>query len=584
VPASPDASLLYRRIPALAALRHYSLEDARGDLAGGLSVAAIAVPQAMAYAMIAGLPPQYGLYTAIVMTTVGALLDSSKQLINGPTNAISIAVLGAVATVGNVDQRIQAVVLLAFMIGAIQIAISLARLGDLTRYVSHSVVVGFTVGASLLLMLDQLKNLLGQAAVGDVHDHFLIRFWHSLTAGGPVHIPTVSIGLGAIVVVLLLRGVKEALGWRLLPEFLITVVAAAVLTARLGLDQQGVRVVGEIPSGLPRPSLPDFDYQSVRLYASSALALALLGLLEAIAMAKSIAAVTRQKLDLNQQCLSEGVANVTGSFFSCMPGSGSLTRSAINQQAGARTQWAGVISAVAVALTMLVFAPYARYVPRSALAALLMLTALRMVNLKELRYHLRASRFDSVIVITTAVAAFAISIEFCVLIGVFMSFLLAVPRTGQIRLTEFVESDADHVRERLPEDQPAARILIFGLEGEMFFGSAVSLEHHYETMESRITPETRVLLLRMKRAHNPDAVGLAALDDFIRRVQARGIAVLLCGVRPALRRALERSGMLYQLQEDHVFLEQPIRQTSTQAAMRFARHLCDSESAVETPA
>ena len=202
------------------------------------------------------------------------------------------------------------------------------------------------------------------------------------------------------------------------------------------------------------PSLPHFDYQWIREYASSALAIALLGLLEAIAMAKAIAAVTRQKLDLNQQCLSEGLANMAGSFFSCMPGSGSLTRSAINQQAGARTQWAGVVSAAAVALIMLFFAPYARYIPRSALAGLLMLTAARMVNFKDLRYHVRASRFDAVIVAATAVSAFAISIEFCVLIGVIMSFLLAVPRAGHMLLTEFVDAGNDHVRERL-EDDPA---------------------------------------------------------------------------------------------------------------------------------
>ena len=204
-------------------------------------------------------------------------------------------------------------------------------------------------------------------------------------------------------------------------------------------------------------------------------------------MAKAIAAVTGQKLDMNQQCLSEGVANFTGSFFQCMPGSGSLTRSAINQQAGAQTQWSGVVSAVAVALIMLVFAPYARFIPRSALAGLLMLTAARMVNLRDLRYHVRASRFDAVIVAVTAVAAFAISIEFCVLIGVFMSFLLAVPRTGQ---------HAAHRVRRHRRRAPCAsgrptttvcgRILIFGLEGEMYFGSGVSLEQHLDTIEARV--------------------------------------------------------------------------------------------------
>src|SRR5687767_1055836 len=196
---------VYRYVPALDALRGYTASDARGDLVGGLSVAAVAVPQAMAYALIAGLPPEYGLYTAIVMTTVGALLDSSKQLINGPTNAISIALLGAIGMVPDQTVRIQLAILMAFLIGAMQIAISLARLGDLTRYVSHSVIVGFTAGASLLLVLDQTKNLLGQQAVGGAHDHFLARFWLSLTAGGAVHGATVLGGLASLGFVMLLR-------------------------------------------------------------------------------------------------------------------------------------------------------------------------------------------------------------------------------------------------------------------------------------------------------------------------------------------------------------------------------------------
>jgi SulP family sulfate permease len=574
--ASDSAGLraLYRYIPALDSLRRYNVQDARGDLAGGLSVAAVAVPQAMAYALIVGLPAEIGLYTAIVMTAVGALFDSSRQLINGPTNAISIALLGAVGAVADPGQRMQLAVLMAFLIGSIQLAISLAKLGDLTRYVSHSVIVGFTAGASLLLVLDQFKNLLGQRAVGDVHDHFLLRFWHSLTEGGDVHGPTLLVGLASIALVLLLRVFKRKLDWPLFPEFLVVIVVMAAVTATWRLDLQGVRVVGQIPAKLPDPSLPRFDYQWIREYASAALAIGLLGLLEAIAMAKAIAAVTRQKLDLNQQCLSEGLANLAGSFFSCMPGSGSLTRSAINQQAGARTQWSGVISAVAVALIVVLLAPFARYIPRSALAGLLMLTAARMVNLKELKYHVRASRFDAVIVTTTAISAFAISIEFCVLIGVFMSFLLAVPRTGNMLLTEFVEAGDDHVRERLEEDRLPASVLVFGLEGELFFGSSVSLEQHLETIEARVTTETRVVVMRMKRVRNPDAVGLALVSGLVERLHSRGVRVLLCGVRSELRASLERSGLLARLHADHVFLERPVRQTSTQEAMRFARQLC----------
>jgi SulP family sulfate permease len=307
----------------------------------------------------------------------------------------------------------------------------------------------------------------------------------------------------------------------------------------------------------------------MRDFATGALAIAVLGLLEAIAMAKAIAAQTGQKLDMNQQCLSEGLANFTGSFFQCFPGSGSLTRSAINQQAGAATQWSGVWSAAAVALIMLVFAPYARFIPRAALAGILMISAWKMVDWRALSYHWRTTRFDAAIVAATAFSAVAISIEFCVLIGVFMSFLLTVPRAGRMLLTEFAVTPDGRVHERLPEDERCDRILIFGLEGEMFFGATAALEQHFAEIEARATDATEFVVLRVKRARNPDAVGVTLLEGFLDRMEARGIRVLLCGVRREFHEKLERSGLTERLR-DELFLEQPVRQTATLAAIRHA--------------
>src|SRR5262245_45902478 len=436
----------------------------------------------MAYAMVAGLPAEYGLYTAIVMTAVGALFDSSRQLINGPTNAISIALLSVIATVP-LEQKPQAAVLLAFLVGAIQLGITVLRLGATSRYISHSVIVGFTAGAGTLLVLDQIKNLFGLKAMGESHDHFLYRLWLTLSGGGGIHPETAAIGLGAIALVIVLRWIKRRLGLLLLPDLLLVVIGMAAVVFAFDLDARGVTVVGQIPAQLPALQAPALAAEEILDLAGGALAIALLGLLEAIAMAKAIAAVTGQKLDMNQQCLSEGLANLSGSFFQCMPGSGSLTRSAINQQAGAVTQWSGVASAGAVALIMLAFAPYARFIPRAALAGILMVSAWKMVNWGALFYHLRATRFDAAIVAATAFAAVFISIEFCVLIGVTMSFLLAVPRAGRMLLTEFVLTKDGEVHERLPDDDPCDHILIFGLEGEMFFGATAALEQHLAAIE-----------------------------------------------------------------------------------------------------
>jgi sulfate permease, SulP family len=567
-----NASTWYSyRIPAFDALGKYSLREGKADLVAGFTVATVAVPQAMAYAVLAGLPPAYGLYTAIVMTAVGALFDSSRQLINGPTNVISVAVGASIAGYATDQERIQAAVLIAFLVGALQLGITFLRLGDLTRYISHSVVVGFTLGAGSLLFFDQIRNLFAWKQRGDVHDQFLVRIWQTWSQADTPHVKTTLIGLGSIALVVLFRWLKKKANAPLFPELITVVALLAAVTAWLGLDKQGVAVIGTVPTSLPPFAVPKLDYAQVRELSSSAFAIATLGLLEAIAMAKGIAAVTGQRLDISQQCLSEGLANMAGSFFNCFPGSGSLTRSAINQQAGAATQWSGVVSAVAVAGTVLVFAPYARFIPKAALAGILIVTSVRMVDWKALRFHLRATPFDRIIVLSTAVSAVAISVEFCVLIGVFLSFVLAVPRAGRMRVTEFVVSKDDGlIHERLPDDDCEPTVLVFGLEGELFFGSNTALERHLDQIEERIDSSTKFLILRVKRLHNPDAVGLSQLVEAVHSFRSRGVQVLLCGVRMDLYEALERTGMLEKLGRETLFLEQAVRQTSTLQAIRHA--------------
>jgi len=571
------------RVPALESLRTYSLPAFRNDLLAGLTVAAVAVPQAMAYAMVAGLDPRYGLYTAIVMTAVGAVLDSSKQLINGPTNAISIALFSVLAGVPE-DGKVAAAIQLTLLVGLIQTGITLLRLGDLTRYISHSVIVGFTAGAGLLLVLDQLKNLLGIPGQGDVHDHFLKRLVLTLGAADQLNGDAALIGLGSIAFVLGLRWFKLRLGWLLLPEFLIAVGLSALLVWAFGLDGRGVPVVGQIPQALPTFALPEVHLSGVREMANSALAIGVLGLLEAVAMAKAIAAVTGQKLDINQQCLSEGVANLAGSFFQCMPGSGSLTRSAINQQAGAVTQWSGVISAGAVAVIVLGFGDLARYIPRAALAGILIVSAWRMVDRHRLLYHWRATRFDKGIVLATAFSAIAISVEFCILIGVLMSFVLYVRRAAQLHMVEMTVTPERVLRERVAADPRCGRIQIYSMEGELFFGSAPDLERHLERIEKSASDGVRVVVLRIKRVRNPDAVCIHFIDAFLARMNQRGLPVLLCGVRPEMVKVMRKTGLSARLGVHRLFPEEEgAAQSSTLTAVRHAYDLLAGDVCSQCP-
>ncbi|MCE9529066.1 MAG: SulP family inorganic anion transporter [Planctomycetales bacterium] len=588
---------LFHVVPALDSLRTYSVDTFRRDLIAGLTVAAVAVPQAMAYASIVGLPVQYGLYTAMVMTAVGALFDSSKQLINGPTNAISIAVLSAIAGLGLSDQNdiIAAAVLMALMIGIIQTGIALLRLGDLTRYISHAVIVGFTTGASVLLLLDQIKNLLGLAAKGDAHDHFLVRLWRTLRQDAPANPYAVAIGLGTILFVLFFGWINRRFRWRV-PELLLGVMLAAAVVWAMGLDKtqkddQGnvirekVSVIGKIPQDqrLPKFQIPQGDWSKVRELSGSALAIGVLGLLEAMAMAKAIAARTGQRLDMNQQCLSEGLANTVGSFFQCYPGSGSLTRSAINHQAGGVTQWSGVVSAIAVGATVLLFAPYAYYIPKAALAGILMVSAFRMIDAHKLAYHMRVTRMDAVIVLATAISAVAVSVEFCILIGTFVSFLIYLPRAARISMTELVLAKDGMIRERIPADPPCNRILIYSIEGELFFGSSGELETELAKVEGRVAGGVRVVLLRLKYARNVDGVCLDVMERFIQKMTSQNVTVILCGVRGDLLNVMQNVGWEKWLGPQRIFAEGPAVWSSTFQAVDRAYEIIGSDRCSTCP-
>ncbi len=554
--------------------KRYTLAHFGRDLVAGLTVASVAVPQAMAYAVIADIDPRYGLYTAIVMTALGSLFGSSPHLINGPTNAISLVVFSAIASLGvSGPDRFAAVFLLSIIVGVIQILLALLKLGDLTRYVSESVILGFMLGAGILVALSQLPPLLGLPKQGHGDQHFLARMWLTLTQGKAVKIECVATGLATLLLVVALRAFKKRMKIEL-PDHLLSLLFVSLAVWLIGWtnDADGekeMETVGEIPRLLPTPQLPSPEHLAwVPRLTGSAFAIALLGLLEAIAIAKSIGARTRNPLDCNRQCLAEGLANLGGGFFQCMPGSGSLTRSAINFQAGALTRLSGILSAVAVAITLLLFAPYAEYIPTSAIAGMLVITAWRLVDKSRTAFALRASRFDAGLVWATAFAAVFISVEFSILIGTFLSFLFFVPRVARLQATELAVGAGRVIRERRPDDPPCGKLVLMALEGELFFGAGPELKAILDDLTGRATAGARVLVLRLKRTRNPDMVCLELLADLLEDMHRRGVKVLLCGVREDFARALERLDFYRWLPRDHVYQEATGSDSSTLDAVR----------------
>lgn len=569
----------------------YGWSSLRRDLVAGVTVAAIAVPQSMAYALIAGVDPRFGLYSAIVVAAVASVFGSSSHLINGPTNAICLVVFSALAFLAP-DARLeayQATFLLALMVGVIQCLIAVFRLGDLTRYVSESVVLGFMAGAGLLVALSQVGNLLGVQERGTGNEHLLHRLWLTLTEGGPLNARALGVGLGTTVLVVV--GRRVARKYRLpRVDMLLVLVGVAALTAALGWSHPGpdgkraIAVVGQVPAGLPSPHIPAIQLKWLKEMAGSALAIACLGLLEALAIAKSIAARTREPLDFNRQCLAEGLANISGGFFQCLPGSGSLTRSAINYQAGAVSRWSGVFSAAAVALVVVLFAPLARYLPKAALSGLLLVTAAGLIDWPRLRYAVRASRYDAGLVLATAFAAVFLSVEFSILIGTLLSFIMYVPRAARLQATELVVSADRVLRDRQPTDAPCTAMILFDLEGELFFGAAPDLDRCLEELKRRTKAGVRIVVLRLKRTRNPDVVCMERLQQFLQDMRDGGVTVLLCGVREDFALAMHNLRFHHWLPAERVFLVKDEEAgSSTLAAVRRAYELLGSDVCAACP-
>jgi SulP family sulfate permease len=395
----------------------------------GLTVATVAVPQAMAYAVLAGISPVYGLYTAIIMTALGSLFGSSAHLIYGPTSAISLVVFGAIAGAGtgpDDPDRVGLVALLAVLAGLIQIALALLRLGGLARHVSESMILGFMAGAGLLEAFTQVPTVLGLRPAGAGEDHILYRLWLTCGRAGSADVRSLAISLGTVALVAALHGLSGRLKVKV-PELLLSLALVSALVGLLDLAPSGGPVGRlHVESGLPTPRLPVLPpgwVGQLRPVGCGAVAIALLGLVEALAMARSLAARSGQPLDYDRQCLAEGLANLGGGLFGCLPGSGSLSRSAINYYSGAATRLSGVFSAAAVAATLGLFAPLAEFVPRPALAGALLWMAWRIVDPRRLWGCLRSSRADAVVALSTAITALGVGIEFALLAGIASSLL-----------------------------------------------------------------------------------------------------------------------------------------------------------------
>jgi SulP family sulfate permease len=559
---------------------HYDLVKGRHDVIAGLTVAAISFPQAMAYALIAGVDPRFGVYSAIVVTIVASIFGSSSHLINGPTSAISLLVFTALAFIDseNSKELFEGLFLLAVLVGAFQIVISLFKLGNLTRYISESVIIGFMAAAAFLLAIGQLGNALGVRDKGNGHMQVLRRVWLTLTHGDHINYRAVTLSVVAVLLAVALRKLVQRFGWPQV-DMLAVLIITALIAYLAGWSTPGagghtaVSVAAKIPRSLPGPHVPEVHTEWLPHLSTGALAIAFVGIIEALSIAKAIAYQTQQQIDYNRQIMAEGLANLTGGFFQSLPGSGSLSRSAINFQSGAATRFSGIVSAATVAAALLLFAPLLRYVPQAALAGLLLVTAARLVDFKRLIYTLKASRYDAGLVLVTAFTGIAVDLDKSVLLGVILSILLFVPRAAKLKSKELVVTAERVVRERIPGDTADPSIVIYDLEGELFFGAAPELDRYLAGIGERISDgEVAFVVLRLKRVRHPDVVCIERIEHFLRETTERGVTVLLAGVRPDTLGVLRNVGFDSWFPAEHVFPEEDEEFSATLKAVRYSHN------------
>jgi len=532
-------------------VRGYKREDLRPDLLAGLTVAIVMLPQAIAYALVAELPPQMGLYAAIIATVVGALWGSSHHLHTGPTNTTSLIVLSglmAVAVPGT-PEFIVAAGVMAIWVGVVRLGLGLARMGVLANFVSDAVVVGFTGGAGILIVLNQIKHIFRlDIGLHPLISDTLIEVGQEI---GLLHWQSLLIGLGTIVFLVLQRRFKPK--W---PGPLIAMVLGSVIVGVFSLDQQGVVVLGDIPRTLPPLSLESvFDFGLVRSMASGIFAVAIIGLVEATSISRAVAARSGQYLQSNQEFVGQGLANIAAGMFSGYPCSGSLTRSVVNYEAGSRTQMGAVFSSFFVLLAMLLFAPWATFLPRAALSGLLVVTGSRMMNIAEMKRIRATSLGDTLTMGITFAATLLLPLETAVFTGVLVSFARYIYTTSSPKVESMVPDKEFEHFEYQPDKPECPQLGALTIEGSLYFGAT---QHVEDQIRANIEqhPDQQYLLLRLHRVNICDISGLHMLETVVRLYRQKGGDVFVVGVREAVWNKMELSGFTKMLGYRNYFAQE----------------------------
>ena len=551
MPAQP---YLRRLLPFLGWWPRVDRKSLRADAIAGLIGAVVVLPQGVAYATLAGLPPEYGLYCAMVPTAIAALFGSSLHAVSGPTNAVSLMVLAMLTplAVPGSPGFVSMALTLSLMSGLLMLAMGFFRLGVLVNFISNGVIVGFTSAVGIIIIVSQISQLFG------THSGHASQFYemlHNTIAHlNEVHPWALAVGVLTVVAGALTKHYAP----RMAPMLVATVVgtvAALAINYAVGAENTGIRTLGALPGALPPLSLPDMRGASLTNLLAPAFAVTILSVTQAIAIVRAVAIRSGQRIDTNQELIGQGLSNVAGAFFSGYPSCASVNRCGINYESGARTPLSAVLSAGFLVLLLLVLAPVAALLPHPAIAGLLVLAGWGLIDFGQMRMYLRTSRQEAAVVAATLLATLVMPIAYAILVGVMASLVVYLQRTSRPMMRSLVPDPRHSERQLAPpgeELQECPQLKILSVEGSIYFGAVDHVESHFDTLRER-TREQRRLLLVSRNINFVDVAGAEALVREARKRRWDNGQLYLQGLRQPVENVLKNGGFIEELGAENVF-------------------------------
>ncbi len=526
----------------------------KDDLIAGITGTIIVIPQAVAFAMIAGMPPVYGFYTAMLTPVIAAIFGSSYHLVSGPTTTSSIVLYGIISKFIHPETDIEAFVslaiLLSFMAGVIKLFMGIARMGKLVNFVSNSVIIGFSAGAGVLIAFKQLKHIFGikvpqgssfYQIIGYIGNHISETNWYAF-----------SVAMLTLFTALAIKKVKKISRLYMLFAMIFGSLFALWLSSKYMVN---IQTVGKIPSNLPPFKMPAFDYNNMKMLTSGAIILATLGLVEAAAISRSIALHTHQKLNTNQEFISQGISNTISSFFSCYTSSASFTRSSINFQAGAKTPMSALISAFGLMIVVLLFAEYAAFLPKPAMGGIILLVGYNLIDFTHIKQIIKSSKRELIVFGATFLGTLFLDLQIALVLGVFLSLFFYLERTSKPNIAELGLTEDNRFVNiiRNKDTKECSNLKVIRIDGSIYFGAIEEISDYFTKLYEE--NKTKHLLVIADGINFIDLAGSEWLMHEVLKWQENRGGIYFSGMKLVSQDVLKKGGFLKKMGYDIFFTD-----------------------------